>query len=668
MWLISSGGTIRFDTKTGDYRVIPFPLQEWGLQSVPVTDLIISNNEESCWIGSKSPYLYHLDLSSEKYQRIPVVIDNDTNDKKTSENFVLSMDTDNSGRIWLATFGSGLLFLDEENRTFHNDYAVSTLATNTYAVRHGADQNLWISTDYGIARFNPKKDSLNEFGLDEGTFCEEFNERAVYEGSDGTILMGGTNGFITFNPKNFHLNTYIPPVYISTYSIGNPNVTISGQSVRDVLAVRDDKIEIPYGPQVVSFEVSVLNFSFPEKNKISWKLNGFDKEWSQAPASHIITYSNLPPGKYNLQVKGANNHGVWNHEGDSVQLIVKAPFYKQSWFPWAFGTFIAFLIFLVFWLRTRLLSRQKALLSKLVRERTKNLRNAYQKLEESQKQVVSQNKELELHHNELEELVAKRTADLEKAKKKAEESDRLKTAFLANLSHEIRTPMNAIVGFSTLLNNMKLSDDEKSEFIRMIQKSSDNLLALINDIIDISRIETGQMVLQPNHFELGPFLKNIIKSLAFEPNKTNKVDLQLDVPDKIWNYTVSSDEQRLRQVIVNLLNNALKFTSEGYIKLTVEKFKGQDMLNFVPWFETKDVPEKVLLFIVEDTGIGISETNRKNIFEPFRKAESSGKTLYSGMGLGLSIVKSILPAIGGDITFNSQPGYGSTFYFYIPAI
>ncbi len=666
IWLISPAGTIIFDPESKDYTVFPFPLADWHDNSIPVTDLVLSESNKSCWIGSKSQYLFHFDEPSGNYQRISTLVANQDASQSIRANYVLSMDTDSRGRLWLASFGSGLLYLDEKNMTLNDDYATSTLAGNTYAIVHGNDNHLWVSTDYGITRFNPITNSLNEFGLDEGTFCQEFNERAAYQTPEGTILMGGTNGFIRFNPSDFQFNEYIPPVYISTYSVGNPNITIGGENMRDVRVIRSKSINIPYSREVISFEISVLNFRHPGKNQIAWKLEGFDKEWSQAPASHIISYSNLPPGKYRLKVQGSNNHGIWNTDGDSLTIHIQAPFYQRPWFEWVFGGLIALLITLVFLLRTRLLSRQKKLLSKLVRERTKNLHKAYAELEKSKKKVMSQNKELELHRNDLEKLVAQRTEDLEKAKKRAEESDHLKTAFLANLSHEIRTPMNAIVGFSTLLNSMEFSDEDKAGFITLIQQSGDNLLALINDIIDISRIETGQLALHPGYFKIGPFLDNIIKSLAFEPNKSNEVALHLDVPPEIWDLNAYTDEHRLRQVIVNLLNNALKFTSEGYVKLSVEKFKGHDIQTFLPLMKSMNVPENILLFIIEDTGIGISEEHLSDIFIPFRKIEPSGGNIYGGMGLGLSIVKSILPALGGNITLNSISGHGTTFYFYIP--
>lgn len=666
LWLTSQAGVIVFNPEDQSFKVHPFPLQEWKEDYIPVTDMIFTHQHTKGWIGTKNEFLIHFNTRDTSFQKIPAVLKRPGNQSLPRSNYVLSMTSQNDDYLWLATFGSGLLRFNTQTHELSDEYAVNTLSTNTYAVCADKNEHLWISTDYGITRLNPKKKDFLEFGLDEGIFGQEFNEGAVSITTDGEIMMGGIDGFVFFNPREIHLNDYIPPVYISNYFIGTPNSSIGGLNALDVNEITSKNIEIDYDRESLSFEVSVLNFSHPEKNMIAWKLEGYDNKWSEASAMHIISYSNLPPGTYRLKVKGANNHGVWNEKGDYLNIFIKAPFYHKPWFSWVFGLAVVILVFWIFMLRMRLLKRQKVVLSKMVREKTRHLQKAIHELKESQRQVMLQNQELEIHRHDLKDLVTQRTADLEKALKKAEESDRLKTAFLANLSHEIRTPMNAIVGFSTLLSNMDLTDEDKSEFILMIQQSGENLLALINDIIDISRIETGQMNLHMRLIKISPFLNNIIKTLEFQPKKNSQLELIIDIPESLREVSIYSDEHRLRQVILNLMGNALKFTSEGYVKLSVEKFRGADLKSFIPDLEIQDPPHRALVFIVEDTGIGIPEEEQHFIFHPFRKAENSGESLYGGMGLGLSIVKSILPALGGDISLRSYPGQGTSFYFYIP--
>ncbi len=664
LWLASYCGTIAYNPALKTYEVYPFPLKDWEANRIVTTDLKLTNNNRSCWIGSKGLFLIHLDIPSGKYKRFTTLPGED-NKNPLLGRFVLSMDVDSTDRLWLATLGGGLLYLNEKDSTLITWDSQNNFSQNTYSVLYGHDHHLWITNDYGIQRINIETDSLNEFSQKDGIYCEGFNERALFQTKEGEVLLGGKNGLVSFFPERIAINTYVPPTYISSYTVGTTNVLIGGVSMQDVESVNKRDIIIPSNKEVISFNVSVLNFSNSAGNQISWKHEGFDKKWSAASPKHTISYSNLTSGRYRLRVKGANNHGVWNQTGDYVDLILTAPFYQKNWFIWLVALSLTSLIIFGFWLRTRFLRRQKQLLGKLVEHRTQKLKQANHDLRKSQARVMAQKTELELHHNYLEDLVAERTSDLEKAKLKAEESDRLKTAFLANMSHEIRTPMNAIVGFSSLLALKDISEAERSDFVKMIQSSSESLLTLINDIIDISRIETGQMITQSNKIVLGEFLRAIIKSMTFEVDTTKEVDMILDIPPAMEQYTIYSDEHRLRQIIVNLMGNALKFTSSGYVKLGVRLGNDPEDAGFTSPFQKNETPDGAVLFFVEDTGIGIKKQDQQYIFDPFRKVEDTGATLYAGMGLGLSIVKNILSILGGKIVVKSSPGQGSVFYFFI---
>lgn len=241
--------------------------------------------------------------------------------------------------------------------------------------------------------------------------------------------------------------------------------------------------------------------------------------------------------------------------------------------------------------------------------------------------------------------------ELEEAKKKAEESDRLKTAFLASMSHEIRTPMNHIIGFIELLKDPSLSEIEKSDFFSIIRNSGNHLLKLIDDIIDIAKIEANQLELHPVETSLNDFLKE--QYIAFKEQLNNgqkkPVDFSLHLPNNKGSDYVKLDTFRLQQVLTNLLANSIKFTREGRISF------GYELLN-----------ERTLRFFVEDTGIGIPEENQQLIFERFRQLDYSYSREFSGTGLGLAISKGLVELLGGQIWVESVPAKGSTFYFTIP--
>ncbi len=245
------------------------------------------------------------------------------------------------------------------------------------------------------------------------------------------------------------------------------------------------------------------------------------------------------------------------------------------------------------------------------------------------------------------------TEELKEQKLKAEQSDKLKSAFLANMSHEIRTPMNSIVGFSQFLTNPDLDEHTRLEYSDYIRNSSDLLLKIINDILDIAKIESGQLRITYSDFDINSLL-NIIEIQANELNKNRKKNL-LEI--KIIKYFddkivyISSDQHRLEQVLINLISNAIKFTEKGSVE--------------IGYRVTANV---TIEFFVKDTGIGISSEMQGNIFERFVQAEDVNNKQYEGTGLGLAISKSIIELLNGKIWVESIKGEGSIFYFEIPFI
>jgi signal transduction histidine kinase/ligand-binding sensor domain-containing protein len=265
--------------------------------------------------------------------------------------------------------------------------------------------------------------------------------------------------------------------------------------------------------------------------------------------------------------------------------------------------------------------------------------------------ILRQKEELDQHRMRLEKIVYERTKDLEAAKKKAEESDRLKSAFLANMSHEIRTPLNAIVGFVNILIQENLNEGAKKEIINVIEKNTQALLNLINDIIDFSRIEAGEIVIQKSQINIDNLLKELYYFYLAEIKKAGKypnIELIITLNAEGKSTDIVTDSIRLRQIFNNLLNNALKFTDKGFIE-----------------FGYKNIDNKYITFFVKDSGIGIDKKYQKLIFDRFFKIENK-ETFYSGTGLGLSISKYLIERLGGNIWVESEPGHGAEFLFTLP--
>lgn len=248
---------------------------------------------------------------------------------------------------------------------------------------------------------------------------------------------------------------------------------------------------------------------------------------------------------------------------------------------------------------------------------------------------------------------------LKEAKSQAENADKLKSAFLANMSHEIRTPMNSIIGFASLLGENDIELEERKEYVELINSSCNTLLHLIDDILDISKIEAGQVKINPANVNLTSILNEIFQNFDSINRKSNQqnVLLKLTIPESYKDLTICTDEIRLKQILGNLLGNAIKFTHEGSIEFgftIVEKVKNTDR-------------QKYIKFFVKDTGIGMDEKIQSLIFERFAKIESDNNKLYRGAGLGLTISKRLIELLNGQIWVESKPGQGSTFYCTIPA-
>lgn len=314
-----------------------------------------------------------------------------------------------------------------------------------------------------------------------------------------------------------------------------------------------------------------------------------------------------------------------------------------------------------------------------LKKQTQELKEANAQLEEQQEEINQQsdrirevnkklsetNEELVQHREYLETEVKKRTADLQKAKERAERSDKLKTAFLANMSHEIRTPLNAILGFTTLFLEEDLSIEERKEYEKYITGSAETLMKLIDDIIDISKIEAGEVVVELSNCQINRLLFELFATFQQLLNSKNKSHVELiisrDVKDE--DFTVKIDQTKVKQILSNLLSNAVKFTDKGSIDFGYQIVKPKE--EFITVENINFVPHSVLLFFVKDTGIGMEKEQHELIFNRFEKVENKTK-LYRGAGLGLSISRSLCEMMGGKIWVDSVVNQGSHFYFTIP--
>jgi len=662
LFISSYEGLIKYNMNLNEYDVYAYNNEIEGNTWYRTSKMCIAN-DSIVLIGSFESKLISYNINSSSYEFISI---DQMFGRLSKEIYVLDIKKDHMGQVWLATFGNGLFYYDVEKGELKKRVVNNYLDADVYGIQEDDDGNLWMSSSTKIIKLNPSNYDVTVFGTPEGISVKEFNDCAFSVSRDGTMLFGGYGGFIEFHPKSLLYNTDMPKVKISSYKLDSrPDVSESTGNI-DVEYYVPDTIVVSTHEKKVSFYGSVFNYTQSYKNKAAWKLEGYDASWDTLPAFADKSYGRLPEGTYKLLLKGSNNDGVWSDQADSLVVIVKPTFFKSRIFKLLLVVFSIVILYLLYYIRGRIHKGREKRLQFLVEQSTRKLKKTNDELEESREELINQQAELEKHRHYLEELVLERTADLEKAREKAEESDRLKTAFLANMSHEIRTPMNSIIGFSSLLSSDLHNEEERNGFVKLIQQSSESLLVLIDDIIDISRIESGQLHFVKKQFQIVDLCDTVYKTLVVNDNLLKETELQLDINGVAGNEKIYSDWERLKQVLFNLLNNSLKFTAKGYVKFSLKNMSRREAMQDPELFGRRNLPDRFFLFSVEDTGIGIRSENFETIFTPFVKIEDR-EINYGGMGLGLPIVKQIIHALGGEIWLKSSLGVGTTFYFYLPS-
>jgi signal transduction histidine kinase/ligand-binding sensor domain-containing protein len=544
------------------------------------------------------------------------------------------------------------------------------------------------SYEKGVLKFTNGKYVLNKTAFDK--FSDISSGDCPYNicsGPDGTVFLGTGYGLLQYNPS-VETNFNVPYYTLIRRVYTKDSLLFGGEELNYPYATKTDGKAIHYSQNNMVFHFAATYFEDPENTNYSYRLIGSDKNWSAWSTDHKKEYTNLPEGRYIFQVKSKNQYQVAGSIA-SYSFSILPPWYRTGFaFVMYLILFVLFLMLIIKFYSLRF-ERQKENLEKLVTERTtqvteqkkeiegnnevlttinnqlndsnKELNLTNEKfritldvvnaqkgqIEAANRQITNQNKELHKYRDHLEQLVEERTKELLEAKNKAEESDRLKTAFLQNMSHEIRTPMNGILGFLELLKEPNLDEVNKNNYLEIINISGQRLLTTINDIIELSRIESNQMSVKysvVDIMEMMEHLFNFFKPQALEKGLTLSLSAKISGNQAI----VESDRKILDSILINLINNAIKFTRKGNVEVGnyLEKDK--------------------MIFYVKDTGDGIPSDRLNAIFERFVQADMKNTRAHEGSGLGLAIVKGYLELFNGSVWVESETGKGSTFFFSVP--
>lgn len=608
IWIITATQMARFDMASRRFSIFNNPDQLSEMETIAAE----RDATGTWWIGTDNG-LYKAEpetgASGETFRFSKMRVEKGKrNSLLTNSIKSLLIDPDDPNILWIGTNGQGMSRLDIDKNQFTHYTTKEGLPDDVVYGILADDENphnLWLSTNRGLARFNPATELFQYFFKSDGLQDNEFNTFASYKSRSGKLFFGGVNGLTVFNPKDLRIENIPPKVHLTGLKINGEDVKPHDAATaidKDIAFL--ERLELPFSKNNLVFQFAAMDYTKPQRNQFAYYLEGAEEEWAHRGFEHSAQYLNLSPGTYTFRVKAANSSGVWNEQPIALIVVIHAPWYRTGWAYLVYVLLLAGTVFLIYKNQLR---------------------------------------------RKLEQAEAKRLKGL----------DEFKTRFFTNITHEFRTPLTVILGITERLTAANgslpvgeegLAKHDSQNSLGLIKRSGENLLRLINQILDLAKLESNALKMNFVQGDMLPYLRYISESLHSLASVKN---ITLQVESSETEIVMDYDPERLLQIVHNLLSNAIKFTPpDGKI-----------------WLRVAITADHWLHLTVEDSGVGIPAEELPLLFDRFFQAKNQEHTKAGGTGIGLSLTRELVRALNGEISAASPvPGsdQGTIFTIKLP--
>ena len=551
--------------------------------------LVLDQSRNCIWIGTMNSGIFGFDLHKERFfKHYP---QNPQRNSLLPAGMEFDLELDPQNRLWVAIRGNGISIIDPELPDSESVQSITVYdglpSNNITDIERDLNGAMWFNSIGALSKYDFTTNTWKHFNEKDGireTMLDGHNGLTVL--ANGYLCKGQSWGFHYFHVDSIPTNQKPPKLVFSWFKVLEEEKNF-GKSLNHL-----EQIILPYAQNFFSIGFSALNYTRPEENQYAYQLVGFDSDTVQAGRRNFATYTNVPEGKYTFRVFGCNNDEVWNTAGISIDIIVQPPFYRTT------GAYLCYVILGLGLLFTVYRYQKRRLVMGMQLQREKE-----------------------------------RAADLHTIN---ETKNRLYT----NITHEFRTPLTVILGMTASL------EEPFGTAKAMIKKNADKLLHLINQMLDLAKLESGHMPLHYRQDNIILYLNYLTYSFQSLANaKHISLSFQPFEPE----FNMDFDRDKMGHILSNLLSNALKFTPEyGFVTVKVAK------------------AGTFLVVQVIDTGIGLTEADLPRIFERFQQVDNSSTRDGEGTGIGLALVKELVKLMDGEIAVESEVDQGSVFTVKLP--